>query len=59
MGHQKKPGPSPILHRLQQLAVVCSTEKNLSISVFPIYATAKQFALKALMQRGVECFLKI
>ena len=33
IGHQTKPGPSPILLRLQQLAVVCSTEKNLSISV--------------------------
>ena len=33
VGHQTKPGPNPILFRLQQLAVVCSTEKNLSISV--------------------------
>ena len=33
VGHQTKPGPNPILLRLQQLAVVCSTEKNLSISV--------------------------
>ena len=33
MGHQTKLGPNPILLHLQQLAVVCSTEKNLSISV--------------------------
>ena len=33
-------GPNPILHRLQQLAVVCSTKKNLSISgTSEIYAT--------------------
>ena len=59
VGHQTKPGPNPILLRLQQLAVVCSTEKNVSISVFSTYATAKQFALKELMRWGVKCFLKI
>ena len=32
-GHQTKPGPNPILLRLQQLVDVCSTEKKLSISV--------------------------
>ena len=26
VGHQTKPGPNPILHRFQQLAVVCSTK---------------------------------
>ena len=36
MGHQTKPGPNPILHRLQQLAVVCSTKKeSIHFSVFP------------------------
>ena len=31
--HQTKPGPNPIWLRLQKIGVVCSTEKNLSISV--------------------------
>ena len=35
VGHQTKPGPNPILHRLQQLAVVCSTKKeSIHFSVF-------------------------
>ena len=50
MGHQTKLGPNPILLWLQQLAE--------SIH-FSVYATAKQFALKELMQRGVKGFLKI
>ena len=33
VGHQTKLGPNPILLRLQQLAIVCSTEKDLSISL--------------------------
>ena len=33
-GIPDKTGANPILLRLQQLAVVCSTEKNLSISMF-------------------------
>ena len=33
VGHQTKRGPNLILLRLQQITVVCSTEKNLSVSV--------------------------
>ena len=58
-GTPDKTGAQSDFAPLQQLAVVCSTEKNQSSSVsFHLYQ-AKQFALKELMRRGVKYFLKI
>ena len=52
-GHTTKLEPSQILLHLQQLVVVWSKEKNLSISMFSIDSIAKQFSFKEFM-RGVS-----
>ena len=57
VGHQTKPGPNPILLRLQLLSV--AQKRIYPFQCLPTYATAKQFAFKGLIRWGVKCFLKI
>ena len=58
-GHPTKPEPSQILLNLQQLVVVWSKEKNLSISMSCPDSIAKQFAFKEFMRRCIKRLFKI
>ena len=55
-GHPTKPKPNQILLHLQQLVVVWSKEKNLSISMS---CHQFQFAFKEFMRGCIKCLFKI
>ena len=60
VGHQnKKRGPIRFCTVYNKSLLSVAQKRIYPFQCFPTCATAKQFALKELMRRDVECFLKI